>query len=155
MAKACRVCVDRRREEIDRELASGRSVPQISREYDLPESNMYRHRKDHMTITRSITESRPAGIVATVEHLQALDQQLSEVQSMAMLRGHTQACVAALSQRIKIATEISALRDEIRPQEKRVVHVHLDADQAERIARSYMRHQQISGESGGALVQST
>ncbi len=144
MAKACRVCTDRRREEIDRELASGRSVPQISQEFGLPESNLYRHRKDHMTLTRSITESRPAGVLATVEHLQILDQQLAEVQAMAIRRGHTQAAVAALNQRIRIATEISAIRDEIKPKEKRVVHIHLDKEQAERIARSYTRHQELS-----------
>lgn len=97
-----------------------------------------------MTLTRSITESRPAGVLATVEHLQILDQQLSEIQAMAMRRGHTQACVAALDKRIKIALEISTLRDEIRPKEKRVVHVHLDKETAERIARSYTQHHELA-----------
>ena len=86
MPRACRVCEDPRREEIDRELVSGRSVPSIAKEVGLPESNIYRHRKDHLTITRSIETSRPAGLVATVEHLQALDQQLAQVQAMAMQR---------------------------------------------------------------------
>jgi hypothetical protein len=107
MARICRVCTDRRREEMDRELASGRSVPEISREFGLPESNLYRHRKDHMTLTRSITESRPAAISATVEHLCALDEQLKEVQAMAFRRGNSASCVAALAQRIKVAVELA------------------------------------------------
>jgi len=144
MPIACRVCTDRRREEIDRELASGRAVPPIASEYGLPSSNLYRHRKDHMTLTRSITESRPAGVLATVEHLQALDQQLAEVQAMAVRRGHTQAAIAALNGRIRVTMEISAIRDEIKPKEKRVVHIHLDKEQAERIARSYTRHQELT-----------
>jgi len=40
--------------------------------------------------------------------------------------------------------EISAIRDEIKPKEKRVVHIHLDKEQAERIARSYTRHHELS-----------
>ena len=65
---------------------------------------------------------------------------------MAVRRGHTQAAVAGLNQRIRIGLEISALRDEMKPQEKRILHVHLDKEQAERIARSYMRHQVLSEE---------
>jgi hypothetical protein len=54
MPRVCRVGEDPRREDIDRELVSGRSVPSIAKEVSLPESNIYRHRKDHLTIIRSI-----------------------------------------------------------------------------------------------------
>lgn len=148
MPRACRVCTDPRREMIDREIVSGRPIPQLEREYGLPSSNLYRHRKDHMTIARSIETSRPAGVASTVVHLQDLDEQLAEVQAMAMRRGHTQAATAALSQRVRIAMELSALRDEIRPKEKRVRHIiELDDERAARVAHSFIRHQQfLTGE---------
>jgi transposase-like protein len=146
MPRVCRVCGDPRREEIDRSLASRKSVPAVARETGIPESNIYRHRKDHMTIARSITSSRPAATLATVERLEMLDQQLKEVLAISMRKGHTNAAVAAINQRIRVAVEISGLRDEIRPKESRVLHVHLDKEQAERIARSYMRHEELTGE---------
>jgi hypothetical protein len=145
MARVCRVCTDPRLEAIDAALASGQSVPKVGAEFGLPQSNIYRHRKDHMTLARSISTSRPAGIVATVERLEELDRDLAAVYDMAKRRGHTQAAVAAAAQRIKVAMEISALRDEVIPKEKRVVHVHLGKEEAERIARSYMQHQQLTG----------
>src|ERR1700747_621969 len=146
MPRVCRVCADPRREEIDRSLVSGNSVPGIARENGITELNIYRHRKDHMTIARSLTTSRPAATLATVERLEMLDQLLDQVLKVAMTRCHTQAAVAAITHRIRVAVEISGLRDEIRPKESRVLHVHLDKEQAERIARSYMRHEQLTGE---------
>lgn len=145
MPRICRVCSDPRREEIDSALAAGQSVPKLALEFGLPESNIYRHRKDHATFARSIDTSRPAGVVATVERLEEIDRDLAETYALAKLRGHTQAAVAAAAQRIKVVMEISALRDEVRPREKRVVHVHLGKEEAERIAMSYMRHQQLTG----------
>lgn len=145
MPRVCRVCEDPRREEIDAALAGGRSVPKLAAEVGLPESNLYRHRKDHMTMTRSITTSRAGGVVATVERLEELDRELAEVQDMAKRRGHTQAAVAALAKRIQVVMEISGLRDEVQPKEKRVLHVHLGKEEAERIAQSYVRHEQLTG----------
>jgi hypothetical protein len=150
----CRVCVDSRREEIDSAIAGGASIPKVAAEFGLPESNLYRHRKDHLTAARSITTSRAGGVVATVERLEELDRQLTEIQEMAKRRGHTQAAVAALNQRIRVVMEISAIRDEVRPKEKRVVHVHLGKEEAERIAMSYMRHQQLTGGSSEAERES-
>ncbi len=146
MPRVCRVCIDRRLTEIDEELKSGKSVPQIAREVGLPESNLYRHRKDHLGLAKSIMESAPAAAISTIQFLQARDAELAAVVGMAVRRGHTQAAVAGLNQRIRIGLEISALRDEMKPQEKRILHVHLDKEQAERIARSYMRHQVLSEE---------
>jgi AraC-like DNA-binding protein len=137
--------MDPRREEIDAAMAGGQSVPKIAAEFGLPESNLYRHRKDHLTMARSITTSRAGGVVATVERLEALDQHLGDVYQKAMSRGHTQAAVAALAQRVKIVMEISGLRDEVQPQQKKVIHLHLNAAEAERIAMSYMRHKQLTG----------
>lgn len=145
MPRVCRVCVDSRREEIDAALASGLSIPKIAAEFGLPQTNLYRHKKDHLTAARSITVSRAGGVVATVERLEELDRELAEIQDMAKRRGHTQAAVAALNQRVRIAMEISSLRDEVTPKEKRVVHVHLGREEAERIARSYVQHQQLTG----------
>ena len=145
MPRVCRVCIDPRREEIDAALTGGQSVPKIAAEFSLPESNVYRHRKDHMTIARSITSSRPAGVAATVERLEELDQDLAIAYDIARRRGHTQALVAAVGQRVKIAMEISGLRDEVKPKEKHVLHVHLGREEAERIALSYIRHEQLTG----------
>lgn len=145
MPPVCRVCIDPRREEIDAAMAGGRSVPKIAAEVGLPESNLYRHRKDHMTATRTITTSRAGGVVATVERLEQLDRELAEIQNMAKSRGHTQAAVAALAKRIQVVMEISALRDEVQPPPKRVVHVHLDKEEAARIAHSYVRHEELTG----------
>ncbi len=148
MPPNCKVCSDPRLESIDSEIVSGKSIPAIGREFGLKESGLYRHREKHMTIVKSIETSRPAGLMATVEHLQALDQQLAEVQAIAMRRAHTQAATAALSQRIRIAMEISALRDEIKPKEKRVRHIlELDNERAMRVASSFITHQKfLSGE---------
>ncbi|HTV81496.1 MAG TPA: hypothetical protein VME18_02510 [Acidobacteriaceae bacterium] len=145
MPRACRICTDPRLEEIDAALGSGQSVPKVCAEFSLPETNVYRHRKDHMTMARSIRTSRPASVVATVERLEELDRDLAEVYDMAKRRGHTQAAVAAAAQRIKVVMEISALRDEIKPRERRVLHLHLGREEAERIARGYMEHQQLTG----------
>lgn len=145
MPRVCRVCSSDRLEEIDAALAGGQSVPKIAVEFGLPESNLYRHRQDHVTLARSISTSRPAGVMATVERLEDIDRDLAETYAMAKRRGHTQAAVAAAAQRIKVVMEISALRDEVKPREKRVVHVHLGKDEAERIAMSYVRHQQLTG----------
>lgn len=145
MARVCRVCIDSNREAIDAELASGKSVPQIAREVGLPESNLYRHRKDHLSLAKSIIESAPAAAITTIQFLQARDIDLAQVQAMAITRGHTQAAVGAINQRIRIGLEIANIRGEITPKPKTVMHVNLDRDSAERIAMSYMRHQQLSG----------
>jgi hypothetical protein len=154
MPRVCRVCSNPRREEIDAVLAAGQSVPKAAAEFGLPESNLYRHRKDHMTVSRSINTSRAAGVIATVERLEEIDRDLSETYEMAKRRGHTQAAVNAASQRVRIIMEISGLRDEVRPKEKRVVHVHLGRDEAQRIAEGYIRHQQLTGDSGEQKRQS-
>jgi len=146
MPPTCKVCTDPRLEEIDAEIASGRSIPAIGRQFALKESGLYRHRKDHMTITRSIKTSRPAGIAATVEHLLNLDQQLAEAQVMAIRRGAAQAVVAALAQRVKLALEISNLRDEIKPRAKdNHVHFHLKPEEAANVARALIRHEELTG----------
>lgn len=145
MARICRVCVDSNREAIDAELASGKSVPQISRETGLPESNLYRHRKDHLSLAKSIIESAPAAAITTIQFLQARDLDLAQVQAMAMLRGHTQAAVGAINQRIRIGLEVANIRGEIAPKPKTVMHVNLDRGAAERIALSYLKHQELSG----------
>lgn len=154
MPRVCRVCSDPRLEEIDGALAGGQSVPKVAAEFGLPESNCYRHRKDHLTLSRSITTSRAGGLVATVEQLEILDRELAEIQDMAKRRGHTQAAVAALDKRIRIVMEISELRDEVKPREKRVVHVHLSRQEAELMARSYMQHQKLTGGDSEANRQS-
>jgi hypothetical protein len=145
MPRVCRVCSDARLEEIDAALAGGQSVPKVAAEFGLPESNCYRHRKDHMTIARAITTSRPAGIAATVERLEELDRCATEAYEMAKRRGHTQAMANLIDKRIKIVVEISERMDEMKPREKRVVHVHLGKEEAQRIAMSYMTHQQLTG----------
>jgi hypothetical protein len=144
MPRACRACVSPQLQEIDGALASGQSVPKVAEAFNLPMSNLYRHRA-HMTIARSITISRPAGIAATVERLEELDRDLAEVFEMARKKGHSHAAVAASAQRVRVILELGALRDEVKPREKRVVHVHLTKDEAQRIAENYVRHQQLTG----------
>ncbi|MFP5236979.1 MAG: hypothetical protein ACLGSD_13840 [Acidobacteriota bacterium] len=145
MPRVCRICSDPRLQEIDAALAGGQSIPKVAAEFGVPQTNAYRHRKEHMTMARSISTSRPAGVVATVERLEEIDRDLAEVYGMAKRRGHTQAAVAAAAQRIRVVMEISALRDEIKPRDKQVMHIHLTAEEAERIAAGYMRHQQLTG----------
>lgn len=150
MPRVCRVCSDPRLEEIDAALAGGQSVPKAAAEFGIPETNLYRHKAQHMTIARSISTSRPAGVVATLERLEELDRHCMETYEMAKRRGHTQAMANTIARRLAIVMEISGLRDEVKPREKRVVHVHLAPAEAQRIAMSYVRHQQLTGGDGEA-----
>ena len=145
MPRPCAVCVDPRREELDREIASGRSIPKIAKEFDIPESNLYRHRKDHLGSATAIASSGPAGAITTIETLQQRDKELAAVLGMAASRGHTGAAVSAINQRIRVALEIANLRGEIQPQEKRVVHVHVDKATATRMAETYLAHRKLTG----------
>jgi len=145
MPRVCRVCIDPRREEMDGELAGGRSIPQIAREFGLPESNLYRHRKDHMNLATSIVESSSAAALSSIEALQERDAELASIQAVALARGHTGAFVQAANQRIRIILEMANLRGEITPKAKTVMHVNLDREAAERIAMSYLKYQQLSG----------
>ncbi|AXC09642.1 hypothetical protein ACPOL_0257 [Acidisarcina polymorpha] len=63
---------------------------------------------------------------------------------MAITRGHTQAAVAALSQRIKIGLEIANLRGEILPKPRSAFFATLDKETAARIANSYLKHEALS-----------
>ena len=144
MPRACSVCTDRRREEIDTALTSGKSVPAIAREFDLPESNMYRHRKDHLQPADTAIE-KPAA-TSTTEFLMARDKELDLILRIAVTRGHTGAAVSAINQRIRIALEIANLRGEVQPKPKTVFHVQLDKETAARIANSYMKHEELTGE---------
>ena len=146
MPRACRVCTDRRREEIDGALASGKSVPAIAREFDLPESNMYRHRKDHLQPASSTAAIEKPAATSTTEFLMARDKELDLILRMAASRGHTGAAVSAINQRIRIALEIANLRGEVQPKPKTVFHVQLDKETAARIANSYMKHEELTGE---------
>jgi hypothetical protein len=145
MPRVCRVCTDPRREEIDQMLVGGQSVPSIGRETGLPESNLYRHKKEHMNLARSIVESSPAAAISSIEALQARDAELASIQAIALTRGHTGAFVQAANQRIRIILEMANLRGEITPKPKTVMHVNLDRETAERIAMNYLRYQELSG----------
>ena len=145
MPRACRVCTDRRREEIDAALASGKSVPAIAREFDLPESNMYRHRKDHLQPASSTTAIEKPAATSTTEFLMARDKELDLILRMAR-PGPYRRCSSAINQRIRIALEIANLRGEVQPKPKTVFHVQLDKETAARIANSYMKHEELTGE---------
>ncbi|AXC12745.1 hypothetical protein ACPOL_3460 [Acidisarcina polymorpha] len=138
------MCTDRRRDEIDAALTAGRSIPAIAREVGLPESNLYRHRKDHLTAAATSLVHRPAALMSSIEFLEERDRDLASVQTMAITRGHTQSAVAALSQRIKIGLEIANLRGEILPKPRSAFFATLDKETAARIANSYLKHEALS-----------
>ncbi len=144
MPRACRVCTDRRRDDIDAALASGKSVPAIAREFDIPESNMYRHRKDHLQPVETAIE-KPAA-TSTLDFLMARDKELAAILGMSASRGHTGAAVAAIAQRIRIGLELANIRGEVQAKPKTVFHVTLDKATAARIANSYMKHEELTGE---------
>jgi transposase-like protein len=150
VARRCRVCDDSRREQIDAELLSGKSVPQISREISIPESNLYRHKQLHLGVDRFL-DSAPIATMASIEALQARDLELAEIQKIALQRNHTQAFVAATTVRVRIILEIAALRGEVQPKLKAVMHVNLDHAAAERIARSYIQHKELLELSGDVI----
>jgi len=144
MARHCRICDDSRREAIDGELLAGKSVPQLARETGLPQTNIYRHKQLHLAVERFL-DSSPIATMASIEALQARDLELAEIQKIALVRNHTQAFVAAATVRVRIILEIAALRGEVQPKLKTVMHVNLDQAAAERIARSYLQHKELSG----------
>jgi transposase-like protein len=144
MPRPCCVCTDPRREQIDGQVATGRSIPKIAGEFGIPESNLYRHRKDHLNTAAAIARSGPAGAISVIETLQERDKELCGVLGMAVTRGHTGAAIAAINQRIRVALEIANLRGEIQPQEKRVVHVHVDRSAAARMATTYLEHERLT-----------
>ncbi len=84
--------------------------------------------------------------MASIEALQARDLELAEIQKIALQRNHTQAFVAAATVRVRIILEIASLRGEVQPKLKTIMHVNLDHAAAERIARSYIQHKELSGE---------
>ncbi len=143
MPRACRVCTDRRREEIDAALASGKSVPAIAREIELPESNLYRHRKDHLQQPAETAMEKPAA-TSTAEFLMARDKELDLILRMAASRGHTGAAVSAINQRIRIALEIANLRGEVNPQVKKVFNFNIDKETAARMAENWLAHQKFT-----------
>lgn len=148
MPRTCRVCESPRLEEIDARIAAGDPIPPIAREFNLPESNLYRHRQDHMNILRSITQSRPAATLATCERLEQLDQQLQQILEIAVRRSHTQTAVRVIDRRFRIAMAIAEFRNELRPKKSASLNLHadnMDAEIAKGIVDSYTNHERFTG----------
>lgn len=152
MARHCRVCDDTRRDSIDADLLAGKSVPQVARETGLPQTNIYRHKQVHLGVEKFLSAS-PITTMESIEALQTRDAELAEIQRIALQRMHTQAFVAAAGLRVKIILEIANLRGEAQPKLSTITHVHLDHAAAERIARSYTQHQELSGRVIDATTQ--
>lgn len=150
MPRTCRVCESPRLEEIDARIAAGDPIPPIARDFGIPASNLYRHRDSHMNILRAITQSRPAATLATVERLELLDQQLVEVLGIALRRSHTQAAVAAIDKRFRIAMAIAEFRNELQPKKTAALNVNVDmsAKEALDIATAYTRHREFTEAEG-------
>lgn len=49
MARVCTICQHKRRADIDRAIAYGKSIASISKEYSVSEAALYNHRDNHLT----------------------------------------------------------------------------------------------------------
>lgn len=145
MPPVCRVCNDARRAAIDSDFLGGRSVPKISKEYEIPLTNLYRHFKQHQGTKPKEPRVGSLAAAPTLQALEDRDRDLEMVFRMSLARGHTAAAVTATRERIRIALEVAQIRGEIVDRPKVVQHVSVDSSTAERMLNSYLRHKQLTG----------
>jgi transposase-like protein len=111
MPRNCTICVHLRRDEINRRIDAGASVPSIAREFGLKESTGYRHKAHYQEAKASApTGSTHAGDVSQLEFLQARDIELAKLQEQATTRGYSAAACQIVRERRQIGESIEKLR---------------------------------------------
>jgi hypothetical protein len=148
--KPCSVCIDRRVEQINSDLKEGKSVLSVAREAGIPDSNVYRHRKNCLQSVRFGSTVVATAALSSIEFLEAREKELVELFDEALKRKSYSLAADIVTRRIRLRETIANLSGEVKPRQKTVVNLHLDKATAERVALSYLKHRELTGGKDGA-----
>ncbi len=137
----CKTCRSEHRDEIDRRLLEGAPPIELSRRFGLSRYSLVRHARH---LPALLARSTKAGQVAhadnLIERLEKRTLVASRVLEKAARRNDDRMVLAANAQLLQIDEVLAKVRGEITSERRttNVLNLNLDAQTAERIARTYL-----------------
>jgi len=141
MPRTCTVCKSPCREEVDRALLAGTPHQDIARHTSLSRWAIRRHER-HLPalLARSNKAAEVARADDLVSQLQKLTQDARRIQEKAERSHNFAAALGAIRELVRIVELLAKLRGELISERRttNVLNLNLDAETAERIARTYL-----------------
>jgi len=148
MPRTCTICKSPCRDEVDRALLAGTSHQDIARHTSLSRWAIRRH-ETHLPalLARSNKAAEVARADDLVSQLQKLTEDARRIQEKAERSNNFGAALGAIRELVRIVELLAKLRGELISERRttNVLNLSLDAETAERIARTYLlRHRTTS-----------
>ncbi|GAA6745311.1 hypothetical protein Thermus71318_08120 [Thermus brockianus] len=97
VSRKCTICTHPQREEIDRELAEGRSIRDIARRYSVSRPSLHRHRTHVQDAIQQAIEAKVVSVGASVlDRIRELNREARSLLEEARSKGRYAAAVQAI-----------------------------------------------------------
>jgi hypothetical protein len=139
----CSICNSPRREEIDAALRSGEALLRIAKNFDIPETNLRRHRDKHNP--QLLVESKRARAEHFFQRVEFLSKEAKRLQGLAEKSGDYKTALAGVRELTRLLELNAKAAGELRDRQIAVLNmnVNLDETTARKIAETYLERARL------------
>lgn len=145
MASPCRVCLDPRRLDIDRQLVRGAAVERVAAAFGKSASSVRRHRDQHLSkaIELARVGDKLDGLDLHTE-IATLKSELMQLQEQGRESGDWKQELAIFDRRLRLLELQAKLSGETKPEHQtNVLNLNLDPKTAVRMAETFLARQKF------------